>query len=319
LRPIWRIVRPAFALLLTAYVLWHADPASVLDVAGRADVRWIGASVALVLIDRSLMAYRSVALLCTIAPAARPSLPALLRIFFVSSFAGSFLPASVGGDVVRAYSLARLQVPAAPAVASVLMDRLLGVVSIILVGAAGLAVARPGDIASTRAIAIALVLAASVSIAAGLVVFSEAAAGLAKTLALRLPFAPVRRIAGELTRATRAYGHHHGALSLVLAGSLLVQIIRILQAYSLGRALHIGAPLSTYFALIPLILLVMLLPVSINGIGPSQAAFVWFFGRAGVPGAEAFALSVLFVALGIVGNLPGGLLYAIGPPDARRR
>jgi len=35
-----------------------------------------------------------------------------------------------------------------------------------------------------------------------------------------------------------------------------------------------------------------------------------------VPEAEAFALSVLFVALGVVGNLPGGLLYAFGqrPP-----
>jgi hypothetical protein len=29
----------------------------------------------------------------------------------------------------------------------------------------------------------------------------------------------------------------------------------------------------------------------------------------GVKPSEAFALSVLFVALGIVGNLPGGFLY----------
>lgn len=75
----------------------------------------------------------------------------------------------------------------------------------------------------------------------------------------------------------------------------------------------IDLPLITYFTFIPLILLVMLLPVSINGIGPSQVAFVWFFGRVGTPDAQAFALSVLFVALGIVGNLPGGLLYAFGP------
>jgi hypothetical protein len=53
----------------------------------------------------------------------------------------------------------------------------------------------------------------------------------------------------------------------------------------------------------------MLLPVTINGIGTSQAAFVWFFGQAGVGRPEAFALSVLFVALGIVGNLPGAALY----------
>ena len=36
-----------------------------------------------------------------------------MRIFFVSTFVGTFLPASVGGDAVRAYSLARLNVAAA--------------------------------------------------------------------------------------------------------------------------------------------------------------------------------------------------------------
>jgi glycosyltransferase 2 family protein len=73
-----------------------------------------------------------------------------------------------------------------------------------------------------------------------------------------------------------------------------------------------------YLVYIPLILLVMLLPVTFNGIGTSQAAFVWSFGQAGVDAGSAFALSILFVALGIVGNLPGGFLYAVGErqPDA---
>ena len=101
-------------------------------------------------------------------------------------------------------------------------------------------------------------------------------------------------------------------LSAVLACSLAVQFLRIVQAYSLGRGLGIDVPLTAYVAFIPLILLVMLLPVTFNGIGTSQVAFVWFFARAGVPAASAFALSVLFVALGIIGNLPGGLLYAFG-------
>ncbi|HMF98330.1 MAG TPA: hypothetical protein VKE96_28715, partial [Vicinamibacterales bacterium] len=62
-----------------------------------------------------------------------------------------------------------------------------------------------------------------------------------------------------------------------------------------------------------------LLPVTFNGIGTSQAAFVWFFGRAGVAAPAAFALSILFVALGVVGNLPGGLLYALGDRRSPRR
>jgi hypothetical protein len=88
--------------------------------------------------------------------------------------------------------------------------------------------------------------------------------------------------------------------------------LRIVQAYCLGRALAIDLSILVYFAFVPLILLVMLLPVSINGIGPSQVAFVWFFARVGISDAQSFALSLLFVALGIVGNLPGGLLYAFG-------
>ena len=108
------------------------------------------------------------------------------------------------------------------------------------------------------------------------------------------------------------YSDYHGRLTNVLAGSIAVQVLRIVQAYFLGLGLAIALPLPSYFAFIPLILLVMLLPVTFNGIGTSQVAFVWFFGRAGVPAAQAFTLSVLFVALGVVGNLPGGLVYAFG-------
>jgi hypothetical protein len=39
---------------------------------------------------------------------------------------------------------------------------------------------------------------------------------------------------------------------------------------------------------------------------------VWLFAESGVAAADAFALSVLFVALGVVGNLPGAVLYATG-------
>ena len=64
----------------------------------------------------------------------------------------------------------------------------------------------------------------------------------------------------------------------------------------------------------------MLLPVTVNGLGTSQVAFVLFFEIAGVPKPAAFALSVLFVALGVVGNLPGGVLWTrsgLTPPPGR--
>ena len=91
-----------------------------------------------------------------------------------------------------------------------------------------------------------------------------------------------------------------------------------IQAYCLGRSLGISVPLTTYFAFIPIILLVMLLPISVNGLGTSQIAFVGLFSRVGVAQGPAFALSVLFLALGVIGNLPGGLLYALGRREQAR-
>ena len=159
-RPLGRILRPLVAFLLTAYVLWRASPSAVLRAGAHADLAWIGVAIALVVLDRMLMAYRWIVLLCPIDASSRPPLTSVLRIFFVSTFAGTFLPASIGGDIVRAYGLSQLQVAPGQAVASVLMDRLLGVVSILIVGAVGLYFASTGDLASTRAFTISLLVGA---------------------------------------------------------------------------------------------------------------------------------------------------------------
>jgi uncharacterized protein (TIRG00374 family) len=312
-RPITRsaksLVRLAVASGLTAYILWKSHPRAVLAAAAGADWRPIAAACLLVLVDRALMAYRWVTLLCTIDHSARPPLTDVIRIFFVSTFVGTFLPASIGGDAVRAYSLAKLNVGGSDAIASVFMDRMLGIASVLVMAVVGLGFAR--DLAANTTIVAALGVTAAACGVTLLVIFSPRMAAFASGLIAQLP-AALQHPGHRMLESVRRYARHHGPLANVLACSLAVQLLRIVQAYYLGRGLGIALPLTTYIAFIPLILLVMLLPVTFNGIGTSQVAFVWFFARAGVPAASAFALSVLFVALGIIGNLPGGILYALG-------
>ena len=307
--------RAAVAAGLTGYILWKSHPREVLVALAGADWRFIAIAVLLVLVDRALMAYRWVVLLCIIDPAERPPFIEVIRIFFVSTFVGTFLPASIGGDAVRAYSMSQLRVRGSDAVASVFIDRMLGVASILVMAAVGLMLAR--DLAGNFAILLSLAAAAVACVVTLAVVFSEGAARTLSALLVPMP-AALRHAGDRVIESIRRYAAHHGRLANVLAGSIAVQILRIVQAYFLGLGLAISLPLPTYFAFIPLILLVMMLPVTFNGIGTSQYAFFWFFGRAGVPAASAFTLSVLFVALGAVGNLPGGLLYAFGRQVSQR-
>ncbi len=307
--------RAAVTAGLTGYILWKSHPRDVLAALAGADWRLIAIAVLLVLVDRALMAYRWVVLLCIIDPAERPPFIEVMRIFFVSTFVGTFLPASIGGDAVRAYRMARLKVRGGDAVASVFMDRMLGVASILVMAAVGLMFTR--DLAGNVTIMLSLAVAASACVATLVLVFSEGAARILSAALAPMP-AALRHSGDRVLESIRRYAAYHGRLASVLAGSIAVQILRIVQAYFLGLGLAIALPLPTYFAFIPLILLVMLLPVTFNGIGTSQYAFFWFFGRVGVPAASTFTLSVLFVVLGVVGNLPGGLLYAFGRQASRR-
>jgi hypothetical protein len=303
-----RAVRATVAVGLTAFLLWSSDPAAIIDAGRGAHVGLIVLACLLVVADRAVMAYRWLALLAPLDVSRRPSIGVVMRVFFVSTFLGTFLPASVGGDAVRAYGLASEGVGRADAVASILMDRLLGVVSILLVAIGGAVLAR--DLLDVRVLLPAILLLSAACCLSLAVVFSPRMAELITAVLERLPRGegPGKR----LLAAIRQYASHRRALLRVLACSVGVQILRVLQTYCLGLSLGLLVPVSAYFALVPLSLLIVLMPVTINGIGTTQAGFVWLFGRAGVASAPAFALSVLFLAIAIVGNLPGGLLYLWG-------
>ena len=117
-----RLLRLIVAIGLTALVLYNANPGEVVRAAAQADLRWISLAVALVFLDRTLMALRWIDLLAALTPGIRPRFPVVLRIFFVSSFVSNFVP-SVAADMYRAYELARHDVHLAESTASVLMAR----------------------------------------------------------------------------------------------------------------------------------------------------------------------------------------------------
>src|SRR4029077_19258528 len=117
---------------------------------------------------------RWIVLLYTLDPADRPPLAGIMRIFFISTFLGTFLP-SVGGDAVRAYGIAKLNVRGGDAVASVFMDRMLGIASLFLMALLGLTMAR--DLASNWVIILSLGVAAVACLVTLFLVFSQRADG----------------------------------------------------------------------------------------------------------------------------------------------
>jgi glycosyltransferase 2 family protein len=304
--------KAARALIAVALMWWATRGVKwdeVFALIARGSAGWFATCLALVVIDRVLMAWRSVTLLRTVETSPRVPLRRLIRLFFVSTFVGTFLPGGIGGDAVRAVSLTRLGVSTSAAVGSVGVDRLLGTVSVLLMAVVGALVA--GQRMDARLLRLALLVAAIGVSGTMLLLFdSRVLAGLVRS-AGGGRFPTIERWAQKSLSAVRQYGTHHGVLVGVLIASVAVQALRSAQAWCLGLALGLQISGFWYFALIPFVVLAFLLPFSISGLGAGTASFVWLFGLAGVSDSDATALALLFWFLGVLGNLPGGLLMLV--------
>jgi uncharacterized membrane protein YbhN (UPF0104 family) len=269
----------------------------------------LAAVLALVAVDRAVMVWRWILLL----RARGVPVPAgqAARVFLVSSFVGSFLPAGIGADAARAWSLTQITARAGEALASVMVDRLLGVLSLAAMGVAGVLAWAPAGGGVGR-----LALAAAVLTAACVAAFWADALIRAAVPDARHGGAVTRRVL-RVADAMAAYREHRGTLATVMAWSLVVQLLRITQAWLLGAGLGLTVPFGYYLLVMPLGLLALLLPVSVSGFGVPQGVIVWLLRPQGVPEPLAFALSTLIVLTGLAGNLPGLWLYlARGPGGA---
>lgn len=301
LRSFW--VRAGLTALILVYLLRQVDVGSALRAMLRADPAALAVVALLVLFDRVVMIWRWILLLRASGMPIATATAA--RIFLVSSFVGSFLPAGVGGDAARAYALGQRTSQRGAAVASVAIDRILGVVAIALMGAIGVAAyARQHPDPQVQLVAM--------SSATAVLVLSMGAVWADRWIRW-LPAAwhhwtPVR-LPLRIADAVAAYRATPRTLLAVFALSVLVQLLRIVQAYGMGLGLGLAVPFAYYLVFMPIGLLMLLLPISVSGFGLPQGVMVWLLRPLGVPDELSFALTTLIILSGLFGNLPGAWLY----------
>jgi hypothetical protein len=292
-------LRIAVSVGIVAFMLSKLDTSNMARFLRRADVFLVFLTLVTVFMDRGLMAVRWMKLVEALDVTA--SRAKLVKIFFLSTFFGSFLPSGVGGEAVRAVSFTRLTSRGIESVASVVMDRLIGFLSMLLVGLLSLTVFYG---VYPHPALLGVVLVSSVVLLVGL------------ALSLARPvhdWVLARTESGRVRRAVEAMGRYRGrlgTLAIVLGISIGVQLLRVLQAYLLSESMALDTGWKYFLCFVPPILVVTMLPISVGGWGTANLAYVALFSQVGMDPDGAFVLSVLILGLGVVGNLPGGFIYA---------
>ena len=299
----------ALLLLLVLFVDWGRLGARL----AAADPLLMLAVVALATADRCLMAWKWWLLVRS--RDAALGLWAAVRAYYLASFAGYFLPMTVGADAVRIGALSRTSRPAV-LVASVVLERLIGALAQTVLAGVSVATLVTLGLGARVGPAERWGLGAVVALAFGAFPFSFPAA---RWVAARIgPGGGWRKALRAMAEQYAGYGASTGLLCAFFALTLLEGGLPVSIHYVAGRALGLDPGWSFYIATVPLVYLVARLPVSLGGLGFLELSFVSLAGLLGVGWTDAFAITGLATALYLVALVPGAVLYLIPAPAAIR-
>lgn len=215
----------------------------------------------------------------------------LARQYFVGAYFNNLLLTSIGGDAVRLLMLARCGLPKSECAVYLLSERTLGAFALLLLALAGLLLFPvPAPIRNG---------------VVGLAVVSGVL-GLACLVGRRRVARAAERhpaLAGAVRAATSLW-ERPGALFAALLLSIAFQLASIALSWVVALALGIELSFAACVALVPLVWLITMLPISIGGIGLREASFALLLGSIGLGTEESLMISLgTFAALVLSGAI----------------
>lgn len=233
-------------------------------------------------------------------------------LYFVGHFFNAFMLGATGGDVIKAfYVAAETKHKRTEAVATVFIDRTIGLLALILLATTTTLLRFSFFWADPKGrLAVWFSVALFITAVLGFIAMFR------KNIFEHWAF--FRRLE-ENTALGRQFSRMYNAFHVCLQRpsvliktmtlSLLNHLGLIVLIFCLGQALEIRLPFRDYLAVFPVVNTIAGLPITPSGIGTRDGTTVYFLGLLGTPIAQAFALSLATYLLMLAWSVAGGIVY----------
>lgn len=240
-------------------------------------------------------------------------------IFYSGMFFNICLPTSIGGDVLRVVGLSRKTGSKSAALASVFMDRNVGLGALLLVGLISSLVVVTSVEATFRGVThvfplwpLFLILIAGY-IALNTAFFSDRFCHFVTHVIQRMRLKFISERIEKLHNSLQAYRQPLGRYGEAFAISLLYQCIETALVVVLAIGMKIHASVFVFSAMVPFQAVAGLLPITFSGVGVREGIFVAVLkGQLGDNvKTAAFALALGYFGVIVMSSLFGGVVYLL--------
>lgn len=232
---------------------------------------------------------------------------------WIGSFYGAVLPGGVSGDVAKGASLAlknpRKRVWALPV--TIMIDRYVGVYSLLLFLHAGCALIRWDDAPSLvllRDWAFWGWIMSGVALILGLLPVSPTARSAFSRMTALIPGRRARAALNQVLIASWPYFDRRRALAAAVGLGCLSHALSVAQYVLMLQALGVHMNVAGAIAFFAMVSVAVLIPISISGIGVRDWVSVLFFTSINLDRPAAVAFSWLQLAGGLIVATVGGLV-----------
>ena len=235
----------------------------------------------------------------------------LIKLYFLGKFYNQFLPSGYGGDIAKAYLLSRNQTKKIPAFSAVLLDRIIGFSSQLTICfiVAVFAYKYIKFLGNTSYIFIVFPLIFIVF----LYLFSIRGFVVNFGFVLNLlKFRGLNDKIKEFYYTLISFKDNVKMLIISFINSLFIQSLFYIGYYFLSLSLNMDVDVRYFFIFTPIIFIVSVIPVSINGIGIRESGCIFFFTKVGAMANQAFSLSILILTLFLIEGGIGGIINLLG-------
>jgi glycosyltransferase 2 family protein len=240
----------------------------------------------------------------------------------VGMFYSTFMPGSTGGDLVKAYYASKHTTNRTRAIMSVIVDRAIGLLSLIVLGGAMavvqyfMAESKQEPVAQSSLKVALLCFAILFATGLGLVLFFNQTTRRYLGLDFVLRKLPMQSQVQRAIEVMAIYRQHKWLAFAALIGTLPVHATVVVSAMLAGMAFDLPLPAAYYFVCVPVIVLVGAIPISPQGAGVMEFFAIRLTERHGATIAQAFILTMSIRLVQMFWNLLGGIFVLRGGYNA---